>query len=208
MHLQAHDLRDLERWSRVALEANLRFGAAAAPLAPDALGADEAALARALPERRDRSWRTGRAALRAVAAGTTAIQFPHPRASLTYAADIALAVANPDRGATGVGVDLEADRPVKPTMARFYLTDAERAQLDALPAADHQLALLRLWTVKEALFKSDLRNRDRVLRDYEVADVRAGDGTAHAPDGRTFRYASRRLHGAWLSIAIPCETHP
>jgi acyl carrier protein len=127
--------------------------------------------------------RAGRDALRLAAAlaglpGDPArFLFPHPRASVTHterAGAAAVLLAGPG---AGVGVDLEHDRTVQPRMARFYLRDAE-------VGAD----LLRLWTVKEAMFKADPDNATRLLRDYRTTDP-------------AYPYMSVRHLGGWLTVA-------
>ena len=93
-------------------------------------------------------------------------------------------------GQVGLGVDFEDERPVDPRVARFYLRDHEQGDL------------LRLWTVKEALFKATPDNGDATLLDYEVADPEALAGTATDRAGRRFRYSSGRLRQGWLTIAV------
>jgi acyl carrier protein len=128
--------------------------------------------------------RGGRAALRlpAAVAGLAGdpgdYRFPHPRASVTHTPHAGAAAVLLDGPAAGIGVDLEHDRPVSPRMARFYLHDDELTQQD----------LLRLWTVKEAMFKADPGNHDRMLRDYRADDP-------------GYPHVSTRILGGWLTVA-------
>lgn len=133
--------------------------------------------------------RAGRAALRVAATlaglpGDPArYRFPHPRVSVSHTERAGAAAVLLDGPARGVGVDLEHDRAVPPGMARFYLSDAE-------VSGD----LLRLWTVKEAMFKADLDNAERMLRDYRAADP-------------AYRCVSARHLGGWLTVATRMERH-
>src|SRR5688500_8593893 len=77
-------------------------------------------------------------------------------------------------GGQGVGVDIETGRRPPPRMARFFLTRKERRCLGQ-PSPEQ---LLRLWTVKEALFKADPLNHRRVLADYALDDPLADAGCA------------------------------
>jgi 4'-phosphopantetheinyl transferase EntD len=145
-------------------------------------------------------WLTARAALRAVLAATgrptdsTAYAFPHPHVSLSHCRLGSAATAaegTPDRVA-GVGIDLEPVRPVRPGAVRFFLTPAERPWLEAVPAAEHEVELIRLWTVKEAVFKADPANEGATTYgEYHLDDPAATAGTARRPGSPfTFTYVT------------------
>lgn len=140
------------------------------------------------PRRKD--WLLGRAALKAHGVDdTSTVVFPNRCLSLTHSAGVAVA-ARCDGDQAGVGVDLEAWRTIDPRAARFFLGPDERGDL------------LRLWTVKEALFKATPANAGAALVDYRVEDPRAHEGTAQDRLGRTFEYLSRRRPEGWLTIAV------
>ncbi|GAB1640688.1 4'-phosphopantetheinyl transferase family protein [Krasilnikovia sp. MM14-A1259] len=147
--------------------------------------------------------RRGRAALRCVAdrlgerVDTDRLVLPHPRLSLTHCAGVAVAVGVRSRFSTGIGVDLEAVRPVNPGIARLFLTPAERAHLGEAPPD----VLLRLWTVKEAVFKADTGNGGRILADYELCRPAAWSGRATRGAAR-FRYRTVELPGHLVSVAV------
>lgn len=134
--------------------------------------------------------RAGRDALRIAAAAAglpgdpAGYRFPHPRASVTHTERAGVAAVLLGGAADGVGVDLEHDRPVRPAAARFYLRDDE-------PHDD----LLRLWTVKEALFKADPANATRLLRDYRANDP-------------AYQHVSARHLGGWLTVAARLAREP
>lgn len=178
----------------------VRIAGAAAPLAPWALSAAERARVERFPtEARRRDWLVGRAALKALlgpGADTAGLAFPHPRLSLTHAGGRAFAVTT-EGPAAGVGVDYEPRRSwVDPRTARFFLGPAERA---AATTAD---ALLRLWTVKEALFKATPGNAGAVLGDYALDRPGAPGGTARGPGGALLRYATTPAAGGVLAVAV------
>jgi 4'-phosphopantetheinyl transferase EntD len=192
------------------------------PLDPAELTVGElTAFARLPAGPRRRAWLTARRALRQALAGcgrpvdTSDCRFPSPDASLSHSADIAVAavpVSGPG-GVLGVGVDIELDRTAHPGTARFFLTGAERSWLATIPEADRSGALLRLWTVKEALFKADPANASAVLSDYETAAaavyrgraVRVGPGGPSAP---VFRYVSITLPRGFLTVALAASPAP
>ena len=206
---------------RLAWGLEVRAAAAFSPLSVDLLTAGELARYRTLSDTlRRRDWLTGRAALRRLlrrldlGPDTSSLEFPAANISLTHSAGMAVAVACLDASAPGLGVDLEAERPMRPESAQFFLSEGELAKLAGRGALDGSVecgdALLRLWTAKEALFKSDLGNRNRVLTDYAVADpmvrrgragMRAGLQMADGNPGKEFRYVSHRLVGWHLSLA-------
>ena len=170
-----------------ALGLPLRLAAAAEPASALSAG-ERAAFDRLKAERRRQSWLRGRAALKALLGDvdTSALRFPHPEISLTHTEDVAVAVAC--AGAQGVGVDLEV-RPPSERAARRFLSAAE---FDASGGPD---GWLRLWTIKEARFKADLRNKGRTILEYAVDDPR-------------FRHASIPVFGGWLTVAVAVPRPP
>ncbi|MDQ3640135.1 MAG: hypothetical protein M3450_01385 [Actinomycetota bacterium] len=140
---------------------------------------------------RRHDWLLGRAALRAVLGivDTSGVAFPNRSVSLTHSAGVAVA-ARCDGPQAGLGVDLEGWRVIDPRTARLYLHAREQGDL------------LRLWTVKEALFKATPGNDTAVFLDYEVDDPHALDGVARDRHGRTFEYVSRRRPEGWLTVAV------
>lgn len=131
------------------------------------------------PQRRQ-DWLTGRAALKTLlrrqgrSADTAAIEFPTPHWSLTHAGGTALAAGN-EQATAGVGIDYEVLRDVNPRMARWFLDDAEQAWLAALPEASAARQLIRLWTIKEAAFKSHPGNQQMMLGDFSIIDPASRD---------------------------------
>ena len=155
-----------------------------------------------------RQWLMSRHALRVLLGllglprDTAACSFPHPRLSLTHAGCGAIAAGSVGARSAGLGVDLEPDRPVDPRTTRFFLDDAEQAWLARIPRADRAAEHLRLWTVKEAVFKADLTNRDAMLRDYTTQPPGARAGRARRRGtGQLFGFTCARFQGAHLSVA-------
>ncbi|MCP2243459.1 4'-phosphopantetheinyl transferase superfamily protein [Lentzea aerocolonigenes] len=134
--------------------------------------------------------------------------FPHRTVSLTHcpAGGCAAVVDDPVLPeVVGVGVDLETDRPLPRRAARYFCTADELAFVDALPPTDRSAQLLRLWTVKEALFKSDPENAHTALRRYQLPEPAAAGGVADRRGGTrrlAFVYASRRWGAEQLSVAV------
>jgi len=163
-------------------------------------------------EARQHTWLMGRAALkplmRRLRAGddTASLTFPHTRFSLAHTDEAAVAIATPTAQGLGIGVDVErADRQPQERAARFFLSAAEQKWLAAQPAADQPLALLRLWTVKEALYKANPDNAGTVLNEYETHNPGANAGTARIllPGSMwLFRYATYAFADAVVSIAL------
>jgi len=213
------------------------LAASGLPLDPAALTRGEAAQYVALSgEGRRRSWLTARRALkRALAArglptDTAAYRLPSPAVSLSHSAELAIAavaVGGPARAGllalglvrfarvVGIGVDVEVDRS-SPDLrtAPFFLTADEQAWLESHPAPGRARELLRLWTVKEALFKADPGNGRTVLRDYAVTTpgARGGRAARVGGGGPQFRYVSIALRRGALSVALalspPERTQP
>ncbi len=170
-------------------------------------------------ERRRLSWLRGRCVLKILLGelgadpDTSLLSFPHNQYSLSHTADVAVAVARLHSAeANGIGVDLEKLRDIKSGAERFFLSDAERGFLRGLSEVSRTDNLIRLWTVKEAIFKSAMLAQDGVLKNYCTADPRLLQGEAtHSGHSRLdcsqkFRYVSRSMEDFWLSVAVPENT--
>jgi acyl carrier protein len=208
--------RDVAGPARPACQATgVLLVASTTPLEPSELTGGELAAYADLPHGpRRREWLTARRALRQALArlgrpaDTSAYRFPSRAASLSHSAGAsvaAVAVGGPGAVA-GVGVDIELDRAARPGIAPFFLQGAELSWIAGIPGRLQPAALLRLWTVKEALFKADPVNAVTTLRDYAIADasyqgtaIRAGVAGAPALD---FRYISIALPRGFLSVAL------
>ena len=93
---------------------------------------------------------------------------------------------------------------VRPGAERFYLDERERAWLQSLAEDAQPAARLRLWTVKEALYKAHLANAGTVLAHYPVEDPGAEAGRAglRGEAGWPLRYATLALGEGFLTVAI------
>lgn len=166
-------------------------------------------------EHRKLSWLRGRKALRLICRKSgldsldpteAVIQMPHPQLSLSHSGEFAIAAACNEK--TGIGVDLELERPVKHGMSRFFLSERETNFVNSLEECEQNDNMLRLWTVKESLFKSDLNNSGKTVLKYELVDAAlltglASTDTKCGESKLQFKYASKKLDKYWLSIAVP-----
>lgn len=201
MWLRAEHERELS----LRLKLRLKLAAATMPADPRKLmEAERRHLARFENPKRRETWLRGRAALKKLLAAlgrsedTSAISFPNPWCSLTHSGPYAVAVGTNAPGVRGVGVDLEIRRRVAVQTARFFLKPEEQRQATAE-------ILLRLWTVKEAVYKSDPENCGRGLFDYNLKDPTALSGQALVRRrGEVFvmRYAALELRPGPLSVAV------
>ncbi len=158
-------------------------------------------------------WVRGRCALKRIRSSLnkdldiTKLSFPHPFLSLSHTKDCAVAVGILNGGKTvkGIGIDLELDREISIKHTKFYLNEFES---DLKINNDY---MLRLWTVKEALFKADPNNDSNVLKDYIVKNPKALSGKATNKKGHTFYYKSIKnpadkflgeQRGGWMSLAF------
>ena len=162
---------------------------------------------------RREGWLRGRSALKKLLLSlkmdpdTSTLSFPHPTLSLSHTKDWAVAIgvlAGPMK-IDGIGIDLELSRPVQDDHARFYLSKSE------CESAIDEDQRLRLWTVKEALFKADPDNHDAVIGHYPVQTPSALSGQARNRKGRIFFYMCEKSpidkifsekQGGWMSCAV------
>ncbi|GGK74811.1 phosphopantetheine-binding protein [Mangrovihabitans endophyticus] len=193
----------------------VRFFLGREPLPVAELTGGEAAQYAALPPHgpRRRAWLTGRHALRRALvwtgrpADTSRVTFPHDAVSLSYSGAIAV-VAATDGAVAGIGVDVETGPPPDIETARVFLRDGELRMLRRLPPPRQPGALLRWWTVKEALFKADPDNHLGGLRRYVLGTPPGGGGVARRAAGRCgagLSYRSFALRRGYLSVALALD---
>jgi 4'-phosphopantetheinyl transferase EntD len=195
-----------------ALETSIRV-----EISRDALGAAELSAAERVrvnqfchAQRRE-DWLRGRRALhclmqsRGMPPDTSLLEFPHAEISLTHSTDVAIAAGA--KGVAGVGIDYECWREVQPRMARWFLLAQEQAWLERLSPPRIGRELLRLWTVKEALFKACPQNAGLVLADIHMPNPDRATGVALIPTRKSlrFRYTSLVMETGVLSLALAKE---
>ena len=157
---------------------------------------------------RARSWLLGRAALASLrtavdgCAGIDELRFPNARFSLSHSADVALAVAEPTGCLDGIGIDLEVDTRIQPAAARFFLTDREQQWLRSQASDRWPHHLLRLWCIKEAVFKANPENAGKTLGDHELRRPADARGDARACSGHEMQYACWCESRTCIALAV------
>ncbi|MFF2518953.1 4'-phosphopantetheinyl transferase family protein [Streptomyces sp. NPDC058086] len=193
----------------------LRLAASDVPMSVADLTDGEVTQLTRLPSQpRRRTWLTARRALRRALASaglpedTSAYAFPHPRASLSYAGECAFAAAvgGESRAVLGLGVDVDVENSPGPApqTALLFLAEHEQQALTDLPAPRQRAELLRMWTAKEALYKSDPDQTGIDLRRYtlDLPLARRGVARLAGSDVAAFRYLSLDLPGGVLTVAV------
>lgn len=160
--------------------------------------------------RRKREWLLGRSALKQLLPAlnrsddTTSVTFPGSRVSLTHAGDIAYAAGISAEGC-GIGIDYEPLRQVDIRVARWLLGDSESDWLNQQPESARAAQLVRLWTVKEAAFKSHPDNAQMALGDFSISEPSAFVSTV-VTKVPCIKVTSRACDSGYLSAAIFTET--
>jgi 4'-phosphopantetheinyl transferase EntD len=186
-----------------------------------AISSEQAAIGRLTESERERlrkleaspnrsSWLRGRSALKRLLSSlgegddTSCISFPNSRFSLTHSGEVAVAVGTASAELFGIGVDLEMNRPVRDETARLFLNTQEQAWVMSRHELLRSKSLLRLWTIKEALYKADPSNSARWFTDYEIESLTAPWGSAFVSgeESRKFCYSCFELVEGFLSVAI------
>ncbi len=145
---------------------------------------------------REGSWLKGRNALRQVLSAcddivdTTEVTFPNLRYSLTHSGEWALAAGLLEAPFKGLGIDYQTGKPPSDKALRIFLTPEEQINCQSQDR-------LRLWTLKEALFKADMNNTQTRFVDYVIHDI-----PTLAGETNDFRYASVAVLDGWVSLAI------
>ncbi|GIT92008.1 4'-phosphopantetheinyl transferase [Jannaschia pagri] len=76
---------------------------------------------------------------------------PGPHFNLSHSGGLACLAVHPNMP---LGVDIEAPRPVEPSVARRFFSAAEQKDLSALPQTEWREGFFRCWTRKEAVVKA------------------------------------------------------
>lgn len=152
----------------------------------------------------------------ALAVGVAAAGGPSPVASRTLPASAGTSSLTKREGhsecfVSGIGVDLEPmDRTVSAGIVRHFLTAEELARWQAwdLPEADQAREALRLWTVKEAVWKSCPENHRIPLNQVTLVDLAGEQGEASFPGLPQWKahYYSVVWCGHWVSLAVTVDS--
>ncbi len=206
-------LTELERRASETLGMPLHIAACRSDEdAGDLNAAEHAELERFETEARRRDWRRGRLALKSVLRSldrsddTSGIHLPVPQLSLTHSDEAAIAVGTPQLEAL-VGIDVEVPRRVNARMALWFLNEPELDWLGKRNVSVRAHDLVRLWTVKEAVFKCHPANRGLVMTDFTIAEPWSAASDVHDTAGRRFRCASFPEDLGIVSIAIQGESN-
>jgi 4'-phosphopantetheinyl transferase EntD len=161
--------------------------------------------------KRIESWLLGRAALKnllrnlGLDTDTSLLSFPHSSLSLSHTANAAIAVCVQDDRVSGVGVDIERKRDMNPKSGRFFLLPDEQAYVDRVVENLKSNELLRLWTLKESLFKADSSNKRKTLKEYFLFNASRMSGLAaerSQPTNPSYRYASLTYDHFFIAAAV------
>lgn len=133
------------------------------------------------------------------------LSFPQTSCSISHSQDTVVCTLSAGKGLQGLGLDIELQRSVPIDAGRLYLSNREQRLLKNYSTYSSN-ELLRLWTVKEALFKADIKNRKRSwLSHYECFNPQNWFGEARLHISTTkqrFKYATVRFQLGYLSIAV------
>jgi len=213
------DERALEKAVEKELGIPLKAAISAQPIEEGQLTPGEQSQLQLLTAARRRaSWLKGRSALKRLLSyfgespETAHLSFPHPRFSLTHSGAYAIAVGTASSHWLGIGIDLELKRISHLGSARFFLNQEERRWLRQQEESLQPAHILRLWTIKEALFKSDPDNPVADLIDYLLEDPARWSGRAlvfHQGNPMEIRYFSCPFEEGFLSVAaLPRKVRP
>ena len=201
---QALSIYDLSQHWQEVFSRRLAIGIADNDLTSVALLPAEDQILASLPDLRKKSWVRGRKALKMVlqslglSLDTSQLCWPHPFLSLSHSGKIAIAVASFEPS-LGIGIDLECYRHIPKGALDYYLSAAEAQSVASNADA------LRLWTVKEAIFKADPNNEHTLLSSYEVADPRQASGESRSKcknENAVWTYDSVCIGADFVSLSI------
>lgn len=130
-----------------------------------------------------------------------------PNFNLSHSGSLAaLAVCRDAR----VGIDIEYWRPVEEGLAQRFFSDAETAELTALPPAQQEAGFFACWTRKEAIIKAVGLGLSMPLRAFDVSLTPGKRTVLHRMDYDGLDAGDWTLHdlnlGADLSGAVAVQS--
>ena len=104
----------------------------------------------------------------------------------------------------GIGIDFETDKYLDAASTRLFLSQRERMRLGA-----NTSQALRIWSIKEAIFKSDPNNHHHRVWNYELLNPTSHYGRAFRNGcNKTFHYFSLNLLEGVLAVSICTGRNP
>ena len=97
-------------------------------------------------------------------------EFPNPLFSLSHTQNTAVAISHSDLQVKGIGIDIEFKKELNPKAKKFFLKNESMA-----------INPLEAWTIKEACFKAQPKNKSLVLNDIIVTEYQDGFGLSKCP---------------------------
>lgn len=156
---------------------------------------------------RARDYQLGRGALKRVLAeqhrdaDTTRLQWPDARCSLSHSGGYAVAVGL--QSGEGIGVDLQLIKRPQAAVAERLLSSETLHYWQQLPESEQSDALLRFWTVNEAIYKACPGPQPAYFRHYRLNHPDRLNGTASIEGtALNFRAVSLQVPDGYLSIAV------
>ena len=201
-------LSALERDASAVLNIPLLLAHAdsATPLA-ELSAPEQACLAQFNFENRRRDWLCGRNALKKLLRmlerpdDTMAIRFPDRQLSISHGDGASFAVGTCAE-TQGLGIDYEPLRAFNKRIANWFLDDREIDWLSKQPATEIEQHIIRLWTIKEAAFKSHPHNNGMSLWEFTVIDpTQQLVNAVTTAMGVSIQVVCRKFSRGYLSIA-------
>ena len=113
------------------------------------------------------------------------IRFPHPQLSLSHTEGCTISLFTRSLY-WGVGIDVEStERIISDKAVGGYLNTEELDRLGVISPSNR----LRLWVIKEAVFKADNANKGRTLRNYSLPHLGDNGNALSKWDNATFKYS-------------------
>ena len=143
---------------------------------------------------------------------TSRIQFPSSTVSLSHvdqgALSVGLTPAEAGKlGISGIGVDIDFLDYFQERSKSMYLTKNERQAFQAYEEVstkeEAQVLAMKLWTMKEALFKASPDNDHLQFNQFELRSiVQLSDVPATDIEGRNYSVWSFEIDKGFISLAI------
>lgn len=191
------------------LEMDVAVALAKSPLPPSELSRNENLIFQSLRSgSRRQAWLRGRGALKELLTRfhenpeTSAIHFPNSRFSLSHSGAYAIAVGVSADQVLGIGVDFQVRRTLSASLSRRFLSEDECRKF---LSPNKPNSLLRLWSIKEALYKANPENRRTVLSAYSLVRpdaLKRGLASSRSLPMKRFIYCSMEFADGFLAVAI------
>ncbi|MBP7845350.1 MAG: 4'-phosphopantetheinyl transferase superfamily protein [Proteobacteria bacterium] len=126
--------------------------------------------------------------------------FPNKNFSISHKKNFSVALYLRGDNFQGCGVDIEVPKKIPIKHWHFFMTPEEILKLNKKSNLKSSYRVSRIWTIKEALLKSDMNNLGKFLKDYPLEDLMKAQGSFRIKN-KKYKYFCFKKRAHYLAMA-------